>query len=137
MTTYDQLPDGAMFVRPDAANPHRVFVRKDARTYRDRDMDGWWNRRDADEPPIDCKAEPVEVHAWVDGYGIWHCRVTGPDLGAFRDVTAHGLALETVRDELAQREGQGYDPLRVLVRRESVDMLPGGRVAIQYGERSL
>ena len=134
MTTYDQLPDGAMFIRPDTVDPHRVYTRTDARNYTDADR--WLYGRGADESPIDCKAEPVEVHAWADGYGIWHCRVTGPDLAAFRDVTAHGLALDTVRDELAQRSGPGYDPLSVLVRRESVDVLPGGRVAIQYGERS-
>lgn len=136
MTTYRTIPDGAMFVRPDSARPETVYVRLDPRNYRERDDAQWHYGVDRGDPPIACRADLVDVATWADGYGNWHAKVTGPDLEAFYAITARGLALSTIREELAQREGPGFDPVAVGVARESIDRLPRGRVAIQYREVS-
>lgn len=126
---YDKLMDGALFVRPDTVNPGRVYRRKDATSYQQ--VDGWWYSRP--EGPIRCKVEPVEVRTWADGYGLWHVRLTGPDLTGFR-AEVRGVAWSLIRDELQQRQRA---PLRrgcFGVRRESRDLLDRGRVAIQFRE---
>ena len=126
---YDKLTDGALFVRPDTVDPGRIYRRKDATTYSE--VDGWWYSRP--EGPIRCKVEPVEVRTWADGYGLWHVRLTGPDLTGFRAEARHA-AWSLVRDELQQRQGAPVTRGRSGVRCESLDLLDRGRVAIQFRE---
>lgn len=128
---FGDLSDGDLFVRPDTVTPGAIYRRRDARNYVD--PDGWRFGRWADEPPITCKVERVTVTTWADGYGLWHARIVGPDILDFRPSSMEQARL-AILAELREREGgriSGYD-LRVTL--EALDLLPDGRVAIQYGE---
>jgi hypothetical protein len=56
------------------------------------------------------------THCWADGFGTWHARVSGDQSSAAE------VAQDAIVEELASREGQGFDPDSVEVELVSGDV---------------